>query len=125
MPSRTAHEIAPEALQQFHPFGAGESRVSTCNARQQAALETARQLALCLKERFQAKRVMLFGSATRSDFSRWSDIDIAVWGVEPTDYFKAVAYASGFSSTFKVDLVDADDCQPSLLHYITLHGVAL
>lgn len=124
MLSRTVREITPEALRQFNPFWL-EGKGVNDGIRHQAALDTAHQLADTLKQRFQATRVMLFGSATRADFSKWSDIDIAVWGVDSADYFKAVAYVSGFSSVFKVDLVDADDCQPSLLNYITLHGVEL
>lgn len=125
MPSRTVREIDPKALAQFHPFTLRGGSASDNPARQQAALKTACQLAAGLKERFQAQRVMLFGSATRTDFCQTSDIDLAVWGVAASDYYKAVAYVSGFSSVFKVDLVDAEDCQPSLLQYITTHGVEL
>jgi len=122
MPSRTVREIAPDALCQFQPF----KRVSASAAdRHQDALKVARQLAEGLKQRFKAKRVVLFGSATRTDFGQWSDIDLAVWGVDPTEYFRAAAYVSGFSSVFHVDLVDADDCQPALLREIAVHGVEL
>ena len=125
MPSRTARNISPEALKQFHPFkmSPGSGLIST--ARQEAAKETAECLAKVLKERFHASKVMLFGSATRTDFSQWSDIDLAVWGISCSDYFRAVAYASGYSSIFKVDLVDAEDCSPSLLQHITQNGIEL
>jgi len=125
MSSRTVRQILPEALQLFHPFGLKHEGQSVSTARQQSALDTARQLATGLKLRFKATRVMLFGSATRSDFSQWSDIDLAVWGIAAADYYKAVAYVTGFSSVYKVDLVDADDCQPTLLQFIVSHGVEL
>jgi predicted nucleotidyltransferase len=124
MPTRTVKDISPEALKQFHPLRALPGKVAI-SSRQEAAKETATSLAKELKDRFKASKVLLFGSVTRVDFSQWSDIDLAVWGIDNSDYFKAVAFASGYSSMFKIDLVDAEDCQPSLLHYITQHGVEL
>jgi len=124
MPSRTVRDIAPEALSQFHPFRLLPDRASV-SSRQKAAQETAASLAQGLKEHFKASRVLLFGSATRADFSEWSDIDLAVWGIAAEDYFKAVAYASGYSSLFRIDLVDGEDCQPALLRHIIRQGIAL
>lgn len=124
MPSRTVRDISPEALKQFHPFRSLPGK-TVISSRQETAKQTATSLAKELKERFKATKVLLFGSATRTDFSQWSDIDLAVWGISTSDYFKAVAYASGYSSIFKIDLVDAEDCQPSLLQYINQQGVEL
>ena len=123
MPSRTASNISPEGLKQFHPFRKSPGKIST--ARQQAAKEIAESLTNILKERFHASKVMLFGSAAREDFSPWSDIDLAVWGISCSDYFMAVAYTSGYSNIFKVDLVDAEDCSPSLLQHVTQNGIEL
>jgi len=123
MPTRTVRHIPPEALKQFHPFKIGSEIASTI--RQESAKDTADALAKELKERFHASKVILFGSLTRADFSQWSDIDLAVWGISASDYYKAVAYASGYSSVFKVDLVDADDCSKSLLQHITQNGIEL
>jgi uncharacterized protein len=125
MPSRTVRNISPEGLKQFHPFKASPERALITVARHKAAQDTAESLAKVLKERFKASKVILFGSATRSDFSQWSDIDLAVWGIPSTDYFKAVAYTSGYSNIFKVDLVDAEDCSQSLLQHITQYGIEL
>ena len=61
----------------------------------------------------------------RGDFHKWSDIDLAVWGVNSGDYYRAVAFASGFSNLFKVDLVDADDCSESLRQHIMQEGIEL
>ena len=122
MSSRTVREMSPETLKQFHPF---KLIPRDSVARQEAAKETAESLAKVLKERFFASKVMLFGSTIRTDFSQWSDIDLAVWGVSVSDYFRAVAYASGYSSVFKVDLVDAEDCSPSLHQHIIENGIEL
>ncbi len=125
MPSRTAKNISPEALKQFHPFIMHPGGEEVSSVRQQSARDTAGALAKVLKERFHASKVVLFGSVTRTDFSQWSDIDLAVWGISISDYYRAVAYASGYSSVFKVDLVDAEDCSQSLLLHITQHGIEL
>lgn len=125
MPSRTVKNITPEGLKQFHPFKVSPERSTVSTVRQVAARETAESLAKVLKERFHASKVVLFGSVTRSDFSQWSDIDLAVWGIPNSDYFKAVAYTSGYSNIFKVDLVDVEDCSQSLLHHITQNGIEL
>jgi predicted nucleotidyltransferase len=125
MSSRTAREMSPEALKQFHPFKGSPGCGLSSAARQGAAKKTAESLAKVLKERFHASKVVLFGSALRTDFSQWSDIDLAVWGVSVSDYFKAVAYVIGYSSNFKVDLVDAEDCFQSLLQHIIENGVEL
>jgi predicted nucleotidyltransferase len=125
MPSRTVRNIPPEALKQFHPFKMSRGMGLVSTVRQESAKDTADALAKTLKERFHASKVVLFGSLTRADFSLWSDIDLAVWGIPTADYFKAVAYASGFSNVFKVDLVDAEDCSQSLLQHITHNGIEL
>jgi len=125
MPSRTARDISPDALKQFQPFKRTTESGLISTSRQKKAKETAECLAKVLKERFFASKVMLFGSATRTDFGRRSDIDLAVWGVSNSDYFRAVAYACGYSSIFKVDLVDAEDCSQSLLQHITENGIEL
>jgi predicted nucleotidyltransferase len=61
----------------------------------------------------------------RGDFNRWSDIDLAVWGIPPDNYYKAVAFASGFSSVWNVDIVDPDDCTEALRDIILQEGVEL
>lgn len=91
MPSRTVRNISPEGLKQFHPFKLYPGSTTVTTAHQVAAKDTAESLAKVLKERFNASKVVLFGSATRSDCSQWSDIDLAVWGIPNSDYFKAVA----------------------------------
>lgn len=47
-------------------------------------------------------------------FSEWSDVDIAVLGIKPELYYKAVASVISLSPIFKIDVVDLDDCQESL-----------
>lgn len=42
------------------------------------------QLDTLLREQFGTMRVVVFGSLTRCEFyTRWSDIDLAAWGIPP------------------------------------------
>lgn len=73
----------------------------------QHAWHTAHRIAEMLYEKFGATKVAVFGSLVEKDaFSKWSDIDIAVWGLPTEDYFKALSAASDISSLFKVDIID-------------------
>ena len=85
----------------------------------------ARSIAKELVERFGAKKVMLFGSLARGGYSKWSDIDLAVWAIPPVEFFKAVSFATGFSETWKVDLVDGEDCSTGLQDVILKEGIEL
>lgn len=123
MPSRTAVDISPELWKQYRPFRSVTDKRSLSAAKSAEAEASA--IANELKSRFGASRVMLFGSLARGDFHQWSDIDLAVWGVPSTHYYRAVAFASSFSNLFKVDLVDVEDCSESLRRHILKEGVEL
>lgn len=77
--------------------------------RYQRGWQVAHEGAKLLKQNFGAKRVVVFGSLL--DASRihlHSDIDLAVWGMDPKLYFKAVAYLQDIDPDFEVDLVEPD-----------------
>ncbi len=123
MSTKTATDTSLFQRTKYRPFrSSSQQRPSVAVV---DAKETATAIACELKERFSANRVMLFGSLARDDFHEWSDIDLAVWGIAPSEYFRAVAFASGFSKVFKVDLVDAQDCSESLLQHVLKEGVEL
>jgi predicted nucleotidyltransferase len=68
--------------------------------------------------------VILFGSlSAKRAFTRWSDIDLAAWGIPPEQFYAAVAMVTGLSAEFKLDLVDPQSCQPSLRAAIEQGGV--
>lgn len=124
MPYKTALEMSPAALKQYHPFGTITKAQSVGLLRDDAS-KAAKDIARELVERFGAVKVILFGSLARDDFHHQSDIDLAVWGIHPFDYYRAVAFAAGFSKTFEVDLVDAEDCPESLKSEIIKEGIEL
>lgn len=75
----------------------------------QRAWQTAHRVAAMLYEEFGATQVAVFGSLAEPEwFSKWSDIDIAVWGIPPDKYFCAIGKAKEISGLFDIDLVDAE-----------------
>ena len=89
---RTAKDLSPEELaecrrrldQQFQNRKVDEALL-------QRAWRTAHRVAAMLYEDFGATQVAVFGSLTkRESFTKWSDIDIAVWGIPSDKYFRAV-----------------------------------
>ncbi len=78
----------------------------------QRAWHTAHRVAAMLYEEFGATQVAVFGSLVEpKSFSKWSDIDIAIWGIPNDKYFRAVSEALNISGLFKVDLVDFESCK--------------
>ena len=120
MASKTALDIESSQWRHYRPF-----RIAGPPATLEGAANVARSIAKELVERFGAKKVMLFGSLARGGYSRWSDIDLAVWGIPPDVFFKAVSFATGFSKIWKVDLVDGEDCSKGLQDVILKEGIEL
>jgi predicted nucleotidyltransferase len=92
--------------------------------RREQAWAAARQAARLLKEQFKVTRVVVFGSLVRkSGFTRWSDVDIAAWGIAPKDTFRAIGAMMDMDTEIDVSLVDVNTCRPSLLKVIEQDGV--
>lgn len=124
--ARTALDLSPLEWKRYHPFGTGGKRSSfLLTSRQDSARDVAKRIALELVKRFGAHSVVLFGSVTREDIHKRSDIDLAVWGISPKDFYRAVAFTSGYSKEWKVDLVDAEDCRETIRQSILKDGVEL
>lgn len=121
---KTALELSKEEWQAYRP---GSRVVEKPNPeRWNRAWETARTAADLLRRRFGATRVVVFGSLAHDEwFTRWSDVDLAAWGIPPDVFFRAVAAVTGLSAEFKVDLIDPQDCRPALRQVIEREGVAV
>ena len=104
---RTTKDLSPEALAQYHPQNRKGDRMLL-----QRAWDTAHRIASMLYKDFDATQVAVFGSLAEPEaFSKWSDIDIAVWGIPNDKYFRASSIAADISGLFKVDLVDFESCK--------------
>jgi predicted nucleotidyltransferase len=94
--------------------------------RRQRAWRVANRAAALLRKHSDATRVLAFGSLAHGMwFSRTSDIDLAAWGLSKDDYFLAVARRQELSPEFRVDLVDAARCRPSLQEAVAKEGTSL
>lgn len=63
-------------------------------------------VATLLYDEFEATQVVVFGSlAEPLWFSKWSDIDIAVWGLSENAYLDALGKTLNFDPKFKIDLI--------------------
>ena len=95
-------------------------------ARWERAWEKARLAAKLLKQDFAATRVVVFGSLLRpGDFGRWSDVDIAAWGIVPEDTFRAMGAVMDLGKDIEMNLVDVNTCRESLLAVVEREGQEL
>lgn len=127
---KTARELSKKELRAYRPWQALEDyqRDSVVAERRERAWKIARSVAEFLKMRYWAKRVVVFGSLTqKTSFTPWSDVDLAVWGIAPEDYFSAAGAAMdmGLDSGIKVDLIDPETCSPEFQAHIEKDGVEL
>lgn len=125
---KTAKELGEEELRAYRPWQAMEDyqKDPSVLERRERALKIARSAAEFLKMRYGAKRVVIFGSlAQETLFTPWSDIDLAVWGIKPEQYFSAAGAAMdmGLDSGIKIDLVDPEDCSKEFQTDIEVEGI--
>ena len=124
MPTKTAVNLTPEDWKHYQPFRLTEN-VSLSSVSYDEAISVAQSITKELIHRFGAKKVKLFGSLARSDYNPRSDIDLSVWGIPASEFYRAVAFATGFSKIWRVDLVDAEECGTSLSKAIQKEGIEL
>jgi predicted nucleotidyltransferase len=128
--SLTALDLSPEELKKYRPLEAirrrrARTRVEVAKRRRRA-YAVALKAAKLLKTKFGAKGVILFGSlARRGSFTLYSDIDLAVQGIHPFEFYTASAAIEHTSTEFKIDLVDPKECSPAMLAEIEKDGKPL
>lgn len=89
-------------------------------------MRQAKRAAALLKHEFGATKVVLFGSlAHRLWFTQWSDIDLAAWGIAPSDFYRAAGSVADLPSEFKIDVVDPETCRPAVREEIDEDGIEL
>lgn len=85
----------------------------------------AERLAEVLRDRYGARRVLLTGSLARGDFHSGSDIDLAVEGVRPDDFFRAGAALTDDAGGLAVDLVPIESASAEYLARLEREGIVL
>jgi len=102
------------------------ARQERLEARRDRAWAVARRAVAVLKDEFGARQVALFGSLTgAAPFHLRSDIDLAVWGLDERQYYRAVSRLQDLDPSIGVDLVEAEHARPSLQAVIEREGVIL
>jgi len=90
------------------------------------AMDKAKKIAFMLKEKYGAKRVILFGSIVKSSYlHKGTDIDLLVKGIKSNDFLRAGADAWTISSPFDVDIVPVERADQYLLSRALEEGVEL
>lgn len=101
-------------------------RRQTMEARRQIAWEVAQRAALLLKSDYGVSRVLLFGSLSRDEpFTAHSDIDLAVWGLDESIYYRVVSRLLDLDPSVSIDLLRAETLSVDLLHAIETAGIVL
>lgn len=97
--------------------------------RQQKGWEAARKIAQMLKQDYGVKRVVLFGSLLNHEYMHdYSDIDIAVWGLDNRLDTRAWTAANYILSPYEfppLDLVPIEKAYPEIREAIERQGVEL
>jgi predicted nucleotidyltransferase len=128
--AKTARDLSTEELRSYRPWQSVERhrKDPEVSRRREDAWKVARIAGEMLKRRFGVKRVVVFGSLARKTvFTPWSDIDLAVWGIAPEEYYRAAGAAMdiGLEEGIRGDVVDVEECGPQFLVDIEEEGIEL
>lgn len=84
----------------------------------------AREAAELLRTRYHVSRVVVFGSLVQNGrFTRWSDVDIAAWGLNDSNWLHAIGAVMDMKTGFEMNLVDVTVCKPAILESIEREGI--
>lgn len=128
MSDRTASQLTK---QQIAEYQRGTQRRKSgqqnqLHGRFQRAWEAARQSAKLLKTDFRAERVAVFGSLLDEKlFHLRSDIDLAVWGLDEKEYYRAVGILQSIDPDFSIDMIMVEEASPALQTIILAEGQTL
>ena len=124
----TTLELSPEQIARYRTAAQKRQQQEQpeIDKRREKAWMAARRAAQLLREQFQVTRLVVFGSLAReTGFNRWSDVDIAAWGLAPEDTFRAIGAVMDLDTDVPVNLVDVNTARDSLLAEIEQYGIEL
>ncbi len=88
------------------------------------ALQKARELAAMLKQKYNVKKVYLYGSLVWGGFDQHSDLDLFLVGFVG-NYWRAFSDAETIAAPIQVSLACEEDCLESLKEKVMKKGVLL
>lgn len=121
-------ELSPDKIAHYRQAALQRQKQEEAelSRRRQLAWQIARQAAQLLRQEFNVSRVVVFGSLARQgSFNRWSDIDIAAWGIAPENTFRAIGAMMDLQAEISVNLVDVNTARSSLLAAIERDGISV
>lgn len=90
----------------------------------QYAWEIAKKAAKLLREKYNVTRVRVFGSLThKNSFHKGSDVDLAVEGLEDSDYWEALTSVLFLDDQVFVEIGDQETCPKELWKVIEQEGI--
>ncbi len=79
------------------------------------AWRVARKSSKILKTDFKVTKVAVFGSLLHPTlFHSKSDVDLAVWGMDERNYYRAVSLLLDIDPMISIDLIRVEDARPAL-----------
>ena len=91
-----------------------------------SAMDRAKRVADCLKKKYGASRVVLFGSLVRKHYlHERSDIDLLVKGIKKSDLLHAGFEASNIAKPFDVDIIPFEIADPNIVKIANEEGIPL
>jgi predicted nucleotidyltransferase len=126
----TALELSKEERKQYVEAALRRSKSFKTNPEKDVDREQllvhVRKAAAVLKTQFAVHRVVLFGSlAHESWFVPDSDVDLAVEGLDPKDYWQAWQVVEDIVGNRPVDLIEIETASESLRRAIERYGIEL
>ena len=100
-----------------------QEQKSEISLRKDRAWKLAHQAAKLLREQYHATRIVVFGSLIHEGcFNRWSDLDLAAWGIPADMTLRAMGAVLELDRQQEINLVDIKTCPGSLLAIIEKEG---
>jgi len=124
----TTLDLTPEQIERYRESAKKRLQAESkeIENRREQAWQAAKRASRVLRIQFGATRVVAFGSLVQKvGFTRWSDVDVAAWGIAPEDTFQAIGIISELDTSVPVNLVDVKTAKPALLDAIERDGVDL
>jgi uncharacterized protein len=123
---KTAAQLTEKEIDSYRKSFRKRKQVESLELKQrkERAWSLARNAASLLKKQFGATRIVIFGSLAKDHyFTKWSDVDLAVWGLRPEDTFRAIGAVYDLDEDIRLNLVDINIARDSLRATIEKEGV--
>ena len=92
----------------------------------QHAWKVAKEAARLLRKRYKVSRVRVFGSLIHKErFHDSSDVDLAIEGLKPEDYWDAVTSVLFLDSRLQVEIIDQATCNSEIWEVVEREGIDL